>query len=113
MARATIREVAREAGVSISSVSRFLSGDYRYRPETEERINQAALRLGYRAHAAARMLRQQSTNLVGIAVQAWLMSDPVVGSLVVQAQKELEQRGYQPILVEPAHMAPLAGNDVF
>src|SRR3546814_14644673 len=59
-ARATIRDVAREAGVSTSTVSRVL--DERLPPsrhETAERVREVAARLGYRKDSRASALRRQ------------------------------------------------------
>ncbi len=53
--RPTISDVAREAGVSVSTVDRALNGRARVRPETLERISAAAHRVGY--HGLALMRR--------------------------------------------------------
>lgn len=68
---ATLRDVAREAGVHVSTVSRVLNGQAaagRITPETEERIRSAALRLGYRRNTVARALRTGRTLVVGMVV---------------------------------------------
>lgn len=115
MPTVTIRDVAAEAGVSISAVSKVLNGgsQYRYKPETEEKVRLAAESLGYKAHAAARMLRQRTKTLVGIAVQARVMAEPAVSSLVVQVQQCLAEHGYQAVLVEPSQMMPQQSHAVF
>lgn len=65
MATATIKDVAREARVSVASVSRALNGGRGVTAETSERIREAAARLRYMPHAAARMLITRRTNTVG------------------------------------------------
>jgi LacI family transcriptional regulator len=65
MAAATIKDVAREAKVSVASVSRALNGGHGVTAETSRRIHEAALRLHYVPHAAARMLITRRTNTVG------------------------------------------------
>jgi len=65
VATATIKDVAREARVSVASVSRALNGGRGVTAETSERIREAAARLRYMPHAAARMLITRRTNTVG------------------------------------------------
>jgi LacI family transcriptional regulator len=65
MPAATIKDVAREAGVSVASVSRALNGGRGVTAETGQRILEAAQRLRYVPHAAARMLITRRTNTVG------------------------------------------------
>ena len=65
MATATIKDVAREARVSVASVSRALNGGRGVTAETGQRIREAATRLRYMPHAAARMLITRRTNTIG------------------------------------------------
>lgn len=64
-AKVTLKDVAREAGVSYQTVSKVLNGQIQVTPETRERIETAVARLGYRPNTAARSLRTQSTQLIG------------------------------------------------
>lgn len=67
----TLRDVAREAGVHVSTVSRVLNGqeaEGRITAETAERIREVARRLGYRRNAVARALRTGRTLVVGMVV---------------------------------------------
>ena len=48
VSRVSIRDVAREAGVSVTTVSHALNGKGRLNPETRERVREIADRLGYR-----------------------------------------------------------------
>lgn len=65
MAAATIKDVAREAKVSVASVSRALNGGTGVTAATSERIRAAADRLQYIPHAAARMLITRRTHTIG------------------------------------------------
>lgn len=65
MAAATIKDVAREAKVSVASVSRAMNGGSGVTAETSLRIHQAAERLQYIPHAAARMLITRRTRTIG------------------------------------------------
>jgi DNA-binding LacI/PurR family transcriptional regulator len=56
MAQPTIRDVAREAGVGVATVSRVLAGGALVAVETRQRVLQTIERLGYRPNASARAL---------------------------------------------------------
>ena len=80
--RVTQADVARRAGVSISVVSRELSGDpgLRARPETRERIQRAVQELGYTPSHAARSLRLSRAFAVGVIVPD--LNNPIYNELV-------------------------------
>ena len=70
MADVTIRDIAREAGVAVSTVSYALSGKVVLRKETRRRIIEAAERLGYRPRPARRRSGTRSeTPLIVILVE--------------------------------------------
>lgn len=66
--RRDIRSVAREAGVSVSTVSRALNGYADVNADTRRRVQEAAERLGYRASHAATTLRSNQTKTVTFMV---------------------------------------------
>ncbi|MFR9722931.1 LacI family DNA-binding transcriptional regulator [Streptomyces sp. MS19] len=63
---ATIYEVARLAGVSHQTVSRFLRKDPTMRPDTVRRVSEAVRALDYRPNLAARSMRTRRTNRVAV-----------------------------------------------
>jgi LacI family transcriptional regulator len=62
----TIKQVAREAGVSVATVSRVFNEKGPVREETRQRILEVALRLGYAPHAMARSLITKKTGTLGV-----------------------------------------------
>jgi LacI family transcriptional regulator len=96
--RATITDVASEAGVHPSTVSRVLTGHIgsRIRPATRERVLAAADRLGYRPSALARSLRLQRTLTLGMLVPD--ITNPFFSSIIKGAEDAARQRGYNLIL---------------
>lgn len=64
----TIKDVAREAGVSISTVSNALNGVDVLRPETKQHILEVAKRLNYVPNLNGRNLKSQYTNVIGLFV---------------------------------------------
>lgn len=65
-AGATIHDVAREAGVSIATVSRVINGNSPVRAATRERVSQALARLRYIPHGGARSLVNRQTRTIGV-----------------------------------------------
>jgi LacI family transcriptional regulator len=67
---ATLRDVADLAGVDQSTASRVLRDDpgQAVRPDTRERIQAAARKLGYRPNAVARSLRTRRPNMLGLVM---------------------------------------------
>jgi LacI family transcriptional regulator, fructose operon transcriptional repressor len=65
---ASIKDVAKAAGVSTATVSRVLSNNAPIRPETRERVMQAVAALDYRPNLIARSLRVQKSAKIGLVV---------------------------------------------
>jgi LacI family fructose operon transcriptional repressor len=65
---ASIKDVARQAGVSTTTVSRVLGDSDAVRPALRERVQRAIVELAYRPNLAARRLRQQRASMVGLIV---------------------------------------------
>ncbi|MGM0125511.1 LacI family sugar-binding transcriptional regulator [Enterococcus sp. AZ194] len=61
-----IKDIAKEAGVSISTVSYALNGSSKVTEETRERIKAIAEKLDYVPNMAARTLKRQHTNIIGV-----------------------------------------------
>ncbi|MEV6790785.1 LacI family DNA-binding transcriptional regulator [Streptomyces sp. NPDC051320] len=66
--RATIWEVARLAGVSHQTVSRYLKGNGGMKPATKAKIDQAVAELDYRPNLIARSMRTQRSNRIAIVL---------------------------------------------
>lgn len=64
----TIVDVAREAGVSYSTVSRVVNNKSYVKPETRQRVLETMNRLGYQANLAARSLASGRSNVIGLLV---------------------------------------------
>jgi LacI family transcriptional regulator len=64
----TIRDVARQAGVSVATVSRVLNNSALVSPETRETVMKAVTQLGYRPNANAQALATQVSDTIGVVV---------------------------------------------
>jgi LacI family transcriptional regulator/LacI family repressor for deo operon, udp, cdd, tsx, nupC, and nupG len=67
---ATLKDVAREADVSVSTVSRVFNNPEKVRPDTRQRVREAADALGYKPSRVARRLRlkEGQANLIGLVI---------------------------------------------
>lgn len=63
---ATIKDVAKKANVSISTVSHVINNTKNVRKETKERINNAIKELNYQTNIFAKNLKSQSTKHIGV-----------------------------------------------
>jgi LacI family transcriptional regulator, galactose operon repressor len=62
----TIQDVANAAGVSVSTVSRVLNDKDDTAPETYKRVKAVIAEMGYTSSLAARSMRSQKTNVIGL-----------------------------------------------
>lgn len=88
---ATIKDVAQAAGVSISTVSKYLNGGH-VRPENLEPIRKAITELGYHANPYARSLRTTPSRSVGILLPTLKLS--FFGNIIAALDKTLRTGGY-------------------
>lgn len=102
--RATSYDVARQAGVSQSTVSRCFHGDSAISPETRDHVLTVARALGYVPNALARGLITRQSNMVGfIATRYTLRGNPEVTYAIGEA---LAAAGKQLLLVTAERDAP-------
>jgi LacI family transcriptional regulator len=94
--RVTIEDVAREANVSVSAVSKVLRNAYGVSSQMRERVTAAIEKLGYRPHAGARGMRGRSFT---IGVMLTELSSPFQPEVVEGITDELESSPFQEILV--------------
>lgn len=92
MAAVSIHDVARLAGVSISTASRALNRTGRVSEDTIKKVGDVAAKLGYQPNAIARTMRSNQSHAVGIIVSD--ISNPFYGRLVKSLERRLAEQGY-------------------
>jgi LacI family transcriptional regulator len=89
----TMNDVAREAGVALRTVSRYVNGATNIDPELADRIGRAIDRLGYRRNlAAARIRPGWDSKVLGLIIGD--LSNPYYSVLTRAIEKEASARGY-------------------
>ncbi|WP_172119491.1 LacI family DNA-binding transcriptional regulator [Actinomyces faecalis] len=99
----TLADVAREAGVSVMSVSNVLRGKPTVSDSIRERVLAAADKLDYRVNIAAKSLRSGRTGVIGLAVPRLEM--PFHAQFAAEATSAAEARGVQ-VMVQQTHSRP-------
>ena len=89
----TVHDVARAAGVSISTVSRALASPERVAGETRDRVTRIAAELGYRPNRAASGLRMGRTHAVGLLVPD--LENPYFATVTKAVQARARAEGYE------------------
>ena len=95
-ASARLSDVARAAGVSLSTASRALSDPGLVHPRTRERIDDAVRMLGYVPHGAARALASRRSRTVGAVVPT--LDNPIFAHSIQALQRALAEAGYTLLL---------------
>ena len=91
-ARVTMQQVAAEAGVSVSTVSKVINGRYGVSAETNEHVSAVIERMGYEASLVARSLRNQRTNVIGLLVADF---EPFSTEVLKGAADAIRGTGYE------------------
>lgn len=97
----TIKDIAKRAGVSHSTVSRALRVNHLVSSETSKRIREIAQEMGYRPSAVARSLKTKRTEVLGVIVSN--ISDPFF-SEILNGIEASAQAGATACLLRPPSM---------
>lgn len=93
---ATIKDVAKEAGVSIATVSRLLNGLDGVAPDRAARIRAAVDKLQYQPNSMARALKVRESRSIGLIIPD--IENPFFPALVRGVEDAAQQSGYAVIL---------------
>ena len=107
----TIHDVARRAGVAVSSVSRALSDHPDVSAAMRTKVRAAAEELGYAPDLIARSMRSGTTGVIGLVVRDY--ANPFFGQVIRGIEEVLTDAGYTLIVTssgrDPSHEARLIG----
>lgn len=91
----TIKDVARETGLSLSTISKYLNGG-NVREENRQKIEKAIEKLDYSVNYFARSLKSNRSMTIGILLPT--ISSPFFGRVVAAMDAELLKSGYQSVV---------------
>lgn len=94
--RPTIIDVAKEAGVSKSTVSLVLQDSPSVRPRTRRKVEQAMAAIGYVYNRSAANLRRSNVGLIGVVIND--LRNPFFTEFATSAQMALSERGYATVI---------------
>lgn len=97
---ATIKDVAKEAGVSVATVSHVINGTRYVSPELTQKVEEAMEKLDYHPNAVARSLKTKRTNTIGLIVSD--ITNPFFSTLV---------RGVEDAAMENDHSVIVCNTD--
>lgn len=90
---ATIKDVAKRAGVSISTVSNVINSSKYVSEELRQRVNEAIAELNYRVDVTARNMKTRNTKIIGVVVNS--ISSIFIPQVMNGIQDYASKRGYQ------------------
>ena len=96
MKSVTIKDVAKAAGVSYSTVSRALSGSPEISEETRERIIRMCKEMNYMPNTVARAMVMKSTKLLGLILPS--INNPFMSEMAYHIDRQVRARGYNIVL---------------
>lgn len=102
MPKYTITDIAREAGVSKSTVSRYFNDGY-VKEETKEKIKAVIDRTGFEPSAAASNLKAKQTRMIGVVAPT--MTSPSTGRLLNSMDNALRELGYACLIITTDHQS--------
>jgi DNA-binding LacI/PurR family transcriptional regulator len=103
----TIKDVAKEANVSIATVSRVINGKDRVKKETREKIQQVIDKLNYVPDQTARTMINKKTRTIGMVVP--VLSNEYWAKLAEITQRKLLKKGYT-LIVSTSYNEPESVN---
>lgn len=101
----TIRDVAKQAGVSIKTVSRVVNNQSEVSPNTREKVQQVIIELDYQPNTTARSLVNGRTNTIGVVIPydtKYVFSHPFFAEVIRGIAEVLSENCYD-LLLNLAH----------
>lgn len=93
---ATLKDVAKEAGLTVTTVSRVLNNRGYISDNARQKVAKAMEKLNYRPNELARSLQNKSTNMIGVIVPH--IRHPYFSEMISNLEHEAYKKGYRILL---------------
>lgn len=93
---ATLKDVAKEAGLTVGTVSRVLNNRGYISDDAREKVNGAMKKLNYHPNEVARSLQGKSTNTIGLIVPH--IRHPYFAEMISNIENQAYKKGYRILL---------------
>lgn len=94
----TMKDIAREVGVSVTTVSHALNGTRHVEESTRKSILKAAASMGYKPNYLARSLKGKGSRIIGVIISD--ISESFFSEIVKSIEKKASEKGYSIILCD-------------
>ena len=94
----TMKDIAQQCGVSVSTVSRVLSGNALISPETAKAVMKTANMLGYMPDMTAKTLKTNRSDMIGILYDM-MLTHPYFSGIIEAVRKHAEEAGFDVLLL--------------
>ncbi|WP_218714119.1 LacI family DNA-binding transcriptional regulator [Arthrobacter sp. BF1] len=101
--RVGIADVAKQAGVSLATVSRVMNGNFSVDPEIAERVRAAATELKYQPNPMGRNLARGKTDTIGVVVPD--LGNPTFQGVLRGVSRAAAQDGYRVLIADSSEVS--------
>ena len=91
-----IKDVAKEAGVGVGTVSRYINGDNAIKTKNRILINDAIKKLGYEVNSIARSMKTQKTMTIGVIVHS--LTNMFSMKVIENIEQFVSKKGYSVVI---------------
>ncbi|WP_066193287.1 MULTISPECIES: LacI family DNA-binding transcriptional regulator [Gracilibacillus] len=98
----TLKDVAREANVSVSTVSYAINGSNLISKGTRDKVLQVANELGYHPNGNAKNLKKNKSDIIGLFLSGF--KGPFFNEMLEGIQNEVERNGYEMVVCASSDM---------
>ena len=95
---ATLKDVAKETGLSIGTISRVLNNRGYISDETRDKVSQAMKKLNYQPNELARSLSKQTSTIIGVIIPS--LRHPYFANLTSAIEETAIRMGYQTLVFQ-------------
>ncbi|OJX91076.1 MAG: LacI family transcriptional regulator [Paludibacter sp. 47-17] len=108
--KTTIKDIAKELGISVATVSRALTGSHEVQEETREMVLRKAKELNYRPNIQARNLLKNRTNIIGVIVPEFVSF--FFPEIIIGIQEVANREDYQVLICQSNETSDLERKNI-